>query len=739
MSTTKFLQVGVIFALLSLPVAWLATSFASTATPAAPAITYPPVSTDCDAQPTGPGSLQVDPNGVGDDGPVGARQPAIVLTTKSASTSVTVTLKDVQDALAAIDPGLLTETIDGSQHIWTLSRSLIVSRTVTLRLSGGSAGAAEGAQVDWLRLRSGGTGSSFDYSSFVSLRVRDAALELSNTKITSWDAAAQAVDTAYDNGRAYVLAKGNARMDIANSELSYLGSSDGESYGVSWRDNKIVSGKPRTCVTGTVTNSIFTHNYYGVYTFQAANMRFEQNTFQDNVQYGFDPHDFSHDIQVLNNHAEGNGSHGFIISRGCFKFTFTGNTSNNNKIKPGSKNPSAHGFMLDPGSPSASDPQSPSVGNVYENNTATGNDGYGFRILGSDDNTLQNNNFSNNRLGITLEDGSTGNQILSNQVLGSTGIMSGSVLSQGYGISLNGGSDGNTLDGNTVRGNRNAGIYVRVGGTIIKNNTVENNGADGITVLPESGAAGLAERPADDYALPQRSAAAPAPSATTPPNNNQILANTVQTNASNGLTIKGASGTLVKGNTFSGNAADGITISASTSAFSTDTLVDSNTVANNAVYGIEVYGGAGVTRNTLTKNRVTGNGNNGISVRNSANDGILAPGSVRLIGNVLRGITRPNAKVEVFSDAGSQAANYEGETTADGTGFWSFTFPGTPTGAYITATATDNANTSGLSAPVAFGVAPTPLPTNTPPPEPTDVSTPTPTPGARVLLPIVAR
>ena len=734
MSTTKFLQVGVILALLSLPVAWLATSFASTATPAAPAITYPPVSTVCGAPPTTTGTLSVDVNGTGEKG-----EKAIVISVSPAGSGIVATLKDVRDALSGADSGLLTE--DAATHTWTLARSLLVKRDVTLRIAGGST-VTPTERVDWLKLASNpGPTGTLDYDKFASLRARDALLSFDHTKLTSWDTTgAGAFDTTYDDGRAYVLTKGEARMDIANSELSYLGSSDGESYGVSWRDNEFVDGKPRTCATGTVTNSIFTHNYYGVYTFQAANMRFEQNTFQDNVQYGFDPHDFSHDIQVLNNHAEGNGAHGFIISRGCFKFTFTGNTSNNNKIKPGSKNPSAHGFMLDPGSPSASDPQSPSVGNVYENNTATGNDGYGFRILGSDDNTISNNTFSTNRLGITIEGGSSGNVISGNQVLGSTGIVSNSVLSQGYGISLNGGSDGNTLDGNTMRGNRNAGIYVRVGGTTIKNNIVENNGADGISVLPESGtSAGLAERPADDYALPQRSAAAPAPSAITPPNNNQILTNTVQTNAGNGLTIKGASGTLVKDNTFSGNAADGVSISASTSAFSTNNTIDSNMVGNNAVYGIEVYGGTGVTRNTLTKNRVTGNGNNGISVRKGANDGILAPGSVRLIGDVLRGITRPNAKVEVFSDPGSQAANYEGETTADGTGFWSFTFPGTPTGAYITATATDGANSSGLSAPVAFGTAPAPMPTNTPLPEPTDVPTATPTPGARVLLPIVER
>jgi len=189
-------------------------------------------------------------------------------------------------------------------------------------------------------------------------------------------------------------------------------------------------------------------------------------------------------------------------------------------------------------------------------------------------------------------------------------------------------------------------------------------------------------------------------------------------------------------------------MSASGSTPTTDTTVEENTIAGNAVYGIEAFrsqtpGSANVTRNRFSRNSVTGNGNNGISVRSGANGGITPPGQLALIGNTLRGVASANAKIEVFSDAGSQAATYEGTTTADGTGFWSFTFAGTPAGAYLTATATDGANTSGLSTPVPFGAAPTPQPTNTPPPEPTDAPAPeptaTPTPRPRVLLPVVAR
>jgi parallel beta-helix repeat protein len=448
------LRIGLILALLALPALWIASSLTS-ATPARAAV-LPPVSTACKVPSSSDnGTLNVQANGQGEKGEV-----AIVLSV--ADTGDTVTLKDVRDALVASGNGDLL-TLDAATHTWTLNRSLLVKEGVTLRIAGGAA-VPDGERVDWLRMRSDpGTTGTLDYNKFASLRVRDAAAVLDHTRITSWDTVANAFDTNYDDGRAYVLAKGEASIDIASSELSYLGSADGESYGVSWRDNEFVGGDPRTCATGDITDSVFAHNYYGVYTFQAANMQFLRNAFRDNVQYGFDPHDYTHDVLVQDNVAEGNGAHGFIISRGCFSFTFRNNISRNNKIKPGSKNPSAHGFMLDPGSPNSGDPQSPSVANLFENNQAYGNDGYGFRILGSDDNTIQNNLFHSNRLGITLEDGSAGNQIVGNQVLSSTGILSGTTLSQGYGISLNGGADANTLDGNTVRGNRNAGIYVRRG------------------------------------------------------------------------------------------------------------------------------------------------------------------------------------------------------------------------------------------------------------------------------------
>src|SRR5687768_5558587 len=100
-------------------------------------------------------------------------------------------------------------------------------------------------------------------------------------------------------------------------------------------------------------------------------MVFRGNEFHSNVRYGFDPHDYTHDVLVENNVAYSNGAHGFIISRGCNNFIIRNNKSYGNSDPTTSQ---AHGFMLDPGSPNSSDPQVPSFENTLENNEAYGNE-----------------------------------------------------------------------------------------------------------------------------------------------------------------------------------------------------------------------------------------------------------------------------------------------------------------------------------------------------------------------------
>ena len=67
--------------------------------------------------------------------------------------------------------------------------------------------------------------------------------------------------------------------------MEYLGSDETSSYGVSWR----VGGS-----SGLVDDSLFQHNFFGAYTFQAAHVIFENSTFRYNTFYGIDPHTIQH-------------------------------------------------------------------------------------------------------------------------------------------------------------------------------------------------------------------------------------------------------------------------------------------------------------------------------------------------------------------------------------------------------------------------------------------------------------
>ena len=82
------------------------------------------------------------------------------------------------------------------------------------------------------------------------------------------------------------------------------------------------------------------HNHFGAYTHEAQGMHWSGNTFSDNEEYGFDPHDFSNDFVVEGNTAHDNGKHGFIFSRGCMRNVLRDNTAYDN---------AGHGFMIDDG------------------------------------------------------------------------------------------------------------------------------------------------------------------------------------------------------------------------------------------------------------------------------------------------------------------------------------------------------------------------------------------------------
>ena len=128
-----------------------------------------------------------------------------------------------------------------------------------------------------------------------------------------------------------------------------------------------------------------------------------------------------------------------------------------------------------------------------------------------------------------------------------------------------------------------------------------------------------------------------------------------------------------------------------------------NLIAFNGGDGVEVSGGYGAKRNTITRNRIHSNAGKGIALPNGGNEGLAAPVITTASATQVSGTACPNCTIEVFSDAADEGAVYEGTTTADASGNWTFTKAGGLTGPYVTATATDaNGNTSEFSAPMSL-------------------------------------
>lgn len=599
-----------------------------------------------------------------------------------------VTLQDIADNLGAADASLLQNVGNG---IWQLNANLFLEIGVIFTVS-----ADDGVQE--LRLRSEASAiTTIDYASFVYIRSYNGEINIDGVKLYSWDPGTQTVDEDPQNGRAYLLAKYDAIMNIRNADIGYLGSSDGESYGLTWRDVNDDSTPEvlRTRATGEVVNSKIHHNYYGIYTFQASDMLFRGNKFYSNVRYGFDPHDFSHDFLVEDNEAYDNGAHGFILSRGCNNFTVRNNKSyNNSDPSPSSL---AHGFMLDPGSPNSRDPQAPSYDNLFVDNVAYDNEGYGMRILDSHTNEMRNNHFHHNEIGISLEEGSTDNFIVNNNFSQNTR----------YGIFLQETADKNIVRNNVVEENGDNGIYVRSNEHEIIRNEVNTNGKAGIALLIKTG-----------FDAPRA---------------NQILSNTVSSNLENGIDLRTAEETLIVGNVIIENRGDGIYLKDGT----TGTAIIKNVIAYNDGYGIELNG-ITTQHNYWSQNQIYGNGRGGIS----AGGGALLPAQPilqDLTTNTLSGTATSDTTVEFYADLGNQGQYYLGSTAVDAEQQFSFTYEGIWPAPNLFAVAIyGDGSASDFSAPLVVGTAATPTPTTTPgTPTPTVTPTATSAPNRSIYLPYI--
>jgi parallel beta-helix repeat protein len=403
------------------------------------------------------------------------------------------TLTDIVTAAAnnqivGVEPAGFLQQVDAGNKIWMLNVNLVIEEGATLNLIGGS-----GGDVNWLRLKSSAAG-------IISILARNSTLVIQNAHVSSWDPGTGAPDVTTPGGpgvggtkpRSFIRARseyrsgrtggpGNvcdtaggrdyfeARMAVINSTVDHLGYYGAEAYGMTWKvyttDTTLLPPASRQLynladVFGTIQNSTFTQNYFGAYTFGSYCMNVSGNHFDNNIYYGFDPHDDSDALTATNNTFNNNGGHGFICSKFCDHTVLQNNVANGNH---------GNGLML----------HDETDGAVVDGNTADNNGDSGLAVFDSYNATVRNNHFEGNTVSaIRLSVGASSNLFENNVLTGGSGADS-NVLYTFTGTDpteLGGPSTlrNNTFRGNTINGTGNP--VVRMGsafGTLIETNTVK--------------------------------------------------------------------------------------------------------------------------------------------------------------------------------------------------------------------------------------------------------------------------
>lgn len=122
--------------------------------------------------------------------------------------------------------------------------------------------------------------------------------------------------------------------------------------------------------------------------------------------------------------------------------------------------------------------------------------------------------------------------------------------------------------------------------------------------------------------------------------------------------------------------------------------LQANVITGNQ-HGVTVAG----PTNRLRRNSIYGNRDGAISIDATASGVPPPPIIAEVTLTSVRGTACERCSVEIFSDNAAQGRWYEGTTSADAAGVFSFTTPASISGSFVTATATDGAgSTSMLSA-----------------------------------------
>jgi parallel beta-helix repeat protein len=221
-----------------------------------------------------------------------------------------------------------------------------------------------------------------------------------DSNISSWDPALQTLTTLVDDEqfRPFLLGGGGSETYIAGSHLRALGFAAEKAYGLT------VSSGPARAVHPPrlwLIDSTLTDLFYGVYTFEAADIVIAGNRFLDNIVYGIDPHDASERMLIIGNVVERTRRrHGIVLSKKVRDSWIIGNLV---------RNSAGSGIVLD----------NRVEGVVIEGNMALDNAGDGIALLESRNVQIRNNRLlGNGRDGIRVRN--------STRVTASDNLISGS-------------------------------------------------------------------------------------------------------------------------------------------------------------------------------------------------------------------------------------------------------------------------------------------------------------------------
>jgi parallel beta-helix repeat protein len=283
---------------------------------------------------------------------------------------------------------------------------------------------------------------------FVGVEARDGDLHLRQSTVTSWDPVTEGADTDVSDGRAYVLARDGARMDVSGSTVAMLGYDAFERYGVSWR----TAG-----TDGAIDTATFRGNFYGAYMNGVEPMEITDSVVEDSVSYGLDPHSASRDFTISGNTFRNNGKHGIILAEDVTGAVVTGNEAYGN---------AEHGIVVFSGSDGA----------VVEGNRAHDNGIAGISVNGSAGVVVRDNDVWANTTGIAIQDNARATLVEANRVSGNRqdGILVTSERATA------------TVTNNRLDHNSRAGIWVSDGqATIGPGNRIADN-ESGVRLVDET-------------------------------------------------------------------------------------------------------------------------------------------------------------------------------------------------------------------------------------------------------------